>query len=424
MKNAVEILKSNKEVSAYKVVEQTTQSYELFFVHEKLETVRKAHSLDSEATVYVDHDGKLGHSAFAVYASTTEKELEKKVADAVKKAKMVNNQPYDLPSGEKTDCVLESNISSVQAKALGAKVARIVFGANDVAQCAINALEVFVVERKTRVLNSKGIDKTQTKYTVSIEAIPTCDGEKESVELFETYTLAELDEEWLSKEINARMHDVKARSVAQRPQKKIDCPVILNANELATLFEELAYDTNFANVYMHNNLRNVGDKLQSDPKRDLLTITMKGEIKGSPRSAKFDADGSSLKDTVIVKDGVISGGYGAYRFAQYLGKESTGMLGCIEVECGKAPVADMLATPHLECVYLSGLQVDLYNDYIGGEIRLAYHFDGEKRVPVTGISMSGKLSDVLNTVVLSKEKTVYGAYSGPEKALMSNINVF
>jgi len=77
----------------------------------------------------------------------------------------------------------------------------------------------------------------------------------------------------------------------------------------------------------------------------------------------------------------------------------------------------------LECVSMSGLQLDLYNDYIGGEIRLAYYFDGEKTVPVTGITMSAKLSDVLRRLSLSAETTVSGAYEGPERLLMKGIAV-
>ena len=83
----------------------------------------------------------------------------------------------------------------------------------------------------------------------------------------------------------------------------------------------------------------------------------------------------------------------------------------------------MLLRPHLECASLSGLQLDLYNDYIGGEIRLAYYFDGEKRVPVTGISMSAKLSEVLSALRLSLETTVEGAYEGPAKLLMRGVSV-
>ena len=72
---------------------------------------------------------------------------------------------------------------------------------------------------------------------------------------------------------------------------------------------------------------------------------------------------------------------------------------------------------------MSGLQVDIYNDYIGGEVRLGYYFDGEREIPVTGVSISGKLSDALSGLMLSDKVTTSGAYSGPELALISGVEI-
>ena len=72
---------------------------------------------------------------------------------------------------------------------------------------------------------------------------------------------------------------------------------------------------------------------------------------------------------------------------------------------------------------LSGLQVDLYNDYIGGEIRLAYlHRDGES-LPLTGISMSAKLSDVLGSLRLSDTTSVNDNYEGPDRMLLRGMAI-
>ena len=79
--------------------------------------------------------------------------------------------------------------------------------------------------------------------------------------------------------------------------------------------------------------------------------------------------------------------------------------------------------PYLECVSLSGLQVDLYNDYIGGEIRLAYLHEGEKATPLTGISMSGKLSDALRGMRLSEKTCLRGSYQGPDGLLLPGMTV-
>ena len=73
---------------------------------------------------------------------------------------------------------------------------------------------------------------------------------------------------------------------------------------------------------------------------------------------------------------------------------------------------------------MSGIQTDFCSDYVGGEIRLAYWHDGETIRPVTGVSISGKLSDVLNHIRFSANCTLCGSYCGPEKAVIEGMNIF
>ena len=414
-----------KKATDYSVLASDTNSYELFFVHGKLETVRKSEHSSATATVYVDHDGKKGNASFGLDASADSAEIARKTAEAIARANMIFDAPYSIVAdAQKVNAVIPSNIADKDEKEIGAAVAEAVYGACTKANCGINALEVFVTKTVSTVRNSAGVDKTQTKYTVSVEAIPTCDEKEESVELFETYTFGSVDLESIKREIAARIEDVSARATAVKPAEKISCPIILNPYELETLFEELVNDANYAQAYLNTSLHKDGDLWQTAPKGDKLNVTMKGVIPGSPHSNLFDREGTALLDRKIIEDGKIVAGFGTNRFAQYLGKQPTGALGCMEIECGTTPISEMLAKPHLECVYLSGLQVDLYNDYIGGEIRLAYYFDGEKRIPVTGIAMSGKLSEVLNSLTLSKEHATLGAYSGPEKIRLENMKIF
>ncbi len=420
----IERIKSANGVSDFKITECVEHSYQLFFVHGKLETVRCCESEETQISVYVDHDGKRGNASFSLSGNMSEEALDKKLKQAIDNALMIFDEPYSLPSDETSDVCIESNLSSLEPKEAAARAAKAVLEANVYDDCDINALEVFVTKHILHIVNSRGVDKRQTKHSLSLEAIPTCNGESESVELFETYTLAELDEEWIKKEISARIEDVRARLVAKKPTQKIDCPVILNAYELKELFETLVADCNFATHYSNTNLFNVGDAMQSAPKGDRLNISMKPLVKGSPASSNFDGDGCGLVGRQIVKDGKVAAGFGSFRFAQYLGEIPTGVLPCIDVGAGETEIKDMLAKPHLELVYLSGLQVDLLSDYIGGEIRLAYYFDGERRVPVTGVAMSGKLSEALNTLTLSKERAVLGDYSGPAKISLEGMNIF
>ncbi|MBQ1976586.1 MAG: hypothetical protein II227_04025, partial [Clostridia bacterium] len=68
-------------------------------------------------------------------------------------------------------------------------------------------------------------------------------------------------------------------------------------------------------------------------------------------------------------------------------------------------------------------QLDIYNDYIGGEVRLAYYFDGEREIPMTGISISGKLSEALANMHLSDTAAVHEGYHGPRWASFDTIEI-
>ena len=134
--------------------------------------------------------------------------------------------------------------------------------------------------------------------------------------------------------------------------------------------------------------------------------------------------GKELLVFIEYSDSLNVKGHYMTRYGQYLGvQEPSGSLECIQAAPGTMTEADMKKAPYIECASLSGLQLDLYNDYIGGEIRLAYYFDGEKTVPVTGITMSGKLSQVLSSLRLSQAVCVEGEYQGPRRLLMPGISV-
>jgi PmbA protein len=200
--------------------------------------------------------------------------------------------------------------------------------------------------------------------------------------------------------------------------------VVLNAQELSELMANIAYDLNYSSVYSHSNLFKKGDAIQKDPKGDLIGITMAGQVEGSISSASFDGDGLSLGSIRLVEGGKAINYFGANRFGQYLGETPTGNLRCLCVDAGTADSTLFLEGPYLEVVSMSGLQVDFSNDYIGGEIRLAYYHDGSDIIPVTGLSISGKLEDVLNRIRLSTETTVYNGYQGPKKAILDCMKIF
>lgn len=424
MKTIIELLKANPRVSDYKINLTQKESYECFYVKGKLETVRCTDTCDKIVTVYVDHEAFKGDSQFYVYPSTTEEALKELIEKAVDKAALLNNKMYRLPENETGEYEVESNFSAYTLPALSMQIARAVFAANSVENADLNSVEIFVNRYTGTVVNSRGIHKTQVRYDAMVEAIPTYNGEAESVELYQQYNFSSFDPETVKQEISEKLQEVKARAAAVKPDFAMACPVVLNKQELAELFGNISHDLNYATVYSHANLYHKGDAIQENPTGDKITITMAGAIPGNIRSAHFDGDGMTLKDMTIVEDGKAIAYYGANRFGQYLGEIPTGNLRCIQVSPGSACEKCLSEGAYLEVRSMSGLQVDLFNDYIGGEIRLAYYCDGEKITPVTGISITGSLKQVLASIRLSAEIAADDGYTGPKKAILSDMKIF
>jgi len=424
MNTMVQMLQKHTQVSDFKINMHQRESYELFFVKGKLETVRCTDTCDKEVTVYVDHDDFKGDAQFFVYPSTTEQQIGELIEEAVAKALLINNQKYELPQAEQGDFVVESNFAEYAPSDLAAAIAETVFDANKIENASLNSVEVFITKHTRLVQNSRGLRKTQVSYDAMVEAIPTYTGEKQSVELYEQYNFSSMNVEQLTHEIAEKMEQVKARYEAVKPDFAMDCAVILNKGELAELFSTIVDDLNYAAVYSHANLFKKDSLLQKNPEGDKINITMAGEAAGSVFSAKFDEDGMPLGSVCVVEDGKVANYFGSNRYGQYVGEKPTGNLRCIIVGHGGAAAEEFKDGPNLEVVSMSGLQVDLNNDYIGGEIRLAYYHDGNKMIPVTGVSISGTLSEVLNHIRFSAETNIHNSYIGPDKAILKNMKIF
>ncbi|MBQ9704422.1 MAG: hypothetical protein IJV68_07780, partial [Clostridia bacterium] len=203
----INLLKSDKGVSDYRINILKRESYELFFVHKDLETVRSTDTTDIKVTVFVENGDKLGDATFSVYSSYTDEMIAKEIESAKKKAALAGNKPYALPENETGIWESESNFKGYSAPELAAMVADAAFKADSYEGGSINALEIFIYKDTVTVKNSRNIDKTETQYSAMVEAIPTWNGEKESVELYECYNFTEFDAAAVTAEIDGKMRE-------------------------------------------------------------------------------------------------------------------------------------------------------------------------------------------------------------------------
>ena len=144
MSKATEILKNTKGLYGYRVIENKLASYELFFVHKSLETVRSTDTLATYVTVYTEHDGRIGDSSFQIYQSMSDKDINDKIAQAVARANLVSNEPYELTDKGELNAALPTNLDKYDPEELGRLIADAVYAADTVPGGSINALEIFI----------------------------------------------------------------------------------------------------------------------------------------------------------------------------------------------------------------------------------------------------------------------------------------
>lgn len=423
MKELLDILKENVGDGEFRLSVTEKKSYELFFVHRKLETVRSTSTTDKNVTIYVNHGDFKGDYSFPVYPSFTEEEIKEKIAAAKSQAGQINNKYYSLVEKDTLDEEIPSDFSDYPIDELGEKIAAAVFAADCEEGGSLNATEIFVYKLKWTVANSNGLKKSQVWQYAFVETIPTWTEGSESVELYESFRFGSFDEKAITKEVAQKMKEVKDRYHAKAPEKAPECPVVIRPHEFRSLIGEISNDLHYTSKYFKSNVLSVGDELQSDGAHDPLTVDLVHEIKGSVSSSLFDTDGAAYSDVRILESGKIASLYGNNRFAQYLGEKVTGNLPCVKVKAGTFGEKELKETTYLECVSMSGIQVDLANDYVGGEVRLAYLHEGDKVTPLTGITISGSLRGTLKLLRLSDKSELCENYFGPSFAVLYGMKI-
>lgn len=403
MMNRLEnLLKAYSDITIYKITENDQETYELYFVHENLETTRSTDTKEFHITVYVAHDEFLGDSKFSVKESQTDDEIKALIEANIEKAKLINNPTYHLPKDSQEEMILDTNLKDYSFAELGQMISDTYFEAVSESDSTINALEVFIYKDTLHIKTSQNIDKKAIKYSFMVEAIPTyTDGE--SVELYEQSTFTVFDKAQVKENIKEKLDDVKARFYAKKLEGLENTPVILRAADFGLYFYSLYRDVNFATVFSESNLYKIGDLVQKDPKYDKITMTLRGVLPTNNYSLPFDDDGAKTIDTLVIDNSKVVANFGSYRYATYLDKTPTGNLRVLDINPGSYTKEELFTGPYLEIVSMSGMQIEEYSDYIGGEVRLAKYHNGTEMIPVTGFSISAKLSDVINTIKMSKE---------------------
>jgi len=390
-------------VDDYRIVECTTVSHQAFFVKQDLDQHRISDTTHVTLFLYVDkeEDGRKlrGQASREFYESQSDEEILKQIESMKFQASLAMNPYFEIPADykyaeERKDYklldVLKTLVSAIQ-------------NVKDTKTEKINSYELFVNEYYYHIVNSRGVDVSFNTMDEEAEVIiNSIDGDHE-IELYHRVKFANQPLNEITDGILEVFRYAKDRTKAKPTKKMNNATVLMTSLDNGDFFRYFLAKTNAGMVYNRRSQTKVGDNCQENSKGDKVTLELKKELPYSANNLPFTTEGVPAKDITIVKDGVYQSYWGDQKNSYYLGLKEAIPANNYVVLPGSKSIAEMKQDPYLEIIQFSSFIMNPMTGDFGGEIRLAYYFDGKEVTPVTGGSITCNMTESLKHIYLSKE---------------------
>lgn len=407
--------------AVWSIEKQTDSSAELFFIRRRLDMRRMADTVKYNVTVYRDFEknGKAmrGSSAVCIMPSQSMEEIEAAVSGAFFAASFVTNPTYDLPEAAVCEpMVMESDLTALPVEQAAMKMAEALFAGETGTEAVFNSVEIFGKKAQRHLVTSWGTDVCYTKHTASGEFVVQCK-EPEDVEMYHSFSYDSLDTEALKQKGIDALRRVADRAVAKQALPSGSYNLILSEEHIATVLSYFAERSHAAMVFPGYSDWKLGSEVQGeDVTGEKLNLTLYATV-------PYSTEGVPMMDRPLIEDGKVALIHGSARLCSYLGLPPTGEYRSVICSNGSIPMADMQREPYLFPVAFSDFQMDSMSGHFGGEIRLAYWFDGKETKIVTGGSVNGSIMDCCGKLQFSLERYTGSRYQGPKAVLMPSVPV-
>ena len=424
------ILASLKRLNIEEYVINITsyKSAQMFFVKKSLDSKRAENTKTYNVNVYrsFDKDGQKmkGNSSVYVYNGMTEEEIDESLRRAYLAASFVCNPTYDLMEcTENKFQTMESDLFDYTLEECCEKTAEALFAEDRREDAFINSAEVFAYEANVEIISSTGIDSGYVKRSISGEFVAQCKAPQD-VETYQDFRYTSLDGESLKSKVRKTLEYTLERAKATQAPKAGKYRVIISDSYVNDVFSYYVGRAQAGYIYAGYSTYEIGQNVQAvgaegeaaEIKGDKVSMTL---VPTEPLSN----EGIWQKERELLDNGVLKTYYGGLRFSRYLGIEPTGFYGCVSVAPGSKSVEDMKKEPYLWVVNFSDFQMDDFTGHFGGEIRLAFLYDGEKVTPVTGGSINGSIIDSQTKMYFSKEIQKSADFVGPYAMCFEDVPV-
>ncbi|MBD5459470.1 MAG: hypothetical protein HDR26_00780 [Lachnospiraceae bacterium] len=412
----------------YQITETKEESAELFFIRRSLDMKRLKEVHQASVTVYRqfgEGEGRmLGSATVQLQDSFTVKQMEEMLRDALYAAGFVKNKYYELyqgaqeaPDAEKKAKGLQENPPSEQSLSeLAQCYARAMFAEDTQEDVFLNSAEIFAGRTTCRILNSRGVDVSYVKSRVNGEFVAQCTAGQD-VETYQHFAYEDMNTQALQKKVRETLEMTRARACAVSAPPAGEYRVILSGSYVKQIFNYYINRSASGMIYPKYSTFQTGCDVQGEEVQgERINLTLKATV-------PYSGEGIPMKDRELIRDGKLQLIHGGNRFAYYLSLEPTGEYrGCRAPE-GSVSLEEMKRDPYLEVVNFSDFQMDSYSGHFGGEIRLAFLYDGERKIPVTGGSINGTILEAQKHLMFSREMQTEEDFEGPAAVCLGTVKV-
>lgn len=411
-------------VELYQITETKEESAELFFIRKSLDMQRQKEIHQASVTVYKEFsEGDkhcLGSAAVQIQNSYTQEQIEQIFREALYAAGFVKNPYYELynGTGEPSPEVIEKSkhLSDKSLTEIAGCFAEALFAEDTESDVFLNSAEIFATRTTCRILNSSGVDASYRKGRVWGEFVAQCTAGQD-VETYQDFAYEDMDTQALRRKVRDVLEMTRARAQAVTAPPAGEYRVILSGSYVREIFSYYVSRSDMYMIYPKYSTFQVGGDVQGgEVSKDRINLTLKATV-------PYSDEGIPMRDRELVRDGKLQLLHGGNRFAYYLKQEPTGNYRGYQAPAGNVSLEDMKQEPYLEVVNFSDFQMDVFSGHFGGEIRLAFLYDGEKRIPVTGGSINGSILDAQKNLVFSRETQVEKEFEGPAAVCLGQVKV-
>jgi len=413
----------------YLVRETKTRRLESYNIRNESEMRREAVTTGLSLTLYVVFSEKSengeekkyrGSFNTEIHPGTSADELNNIITQGVYAAGFVKNAYYPLvaPSSQPATDTL-ATYKEVDMSGALSQLQSAFYECGTHSQGYISYSEFFITQNDVRIVNSSGVDVGYTTYNAFIEtAVHWRGASSGEIEICEAYRFSldmgiEAAANLLKERVTQLLATARKKAQATPTPMVGDINILLSGECLATFFSYYRSSANARLVYQQLSTFKEGEVVQGGNKSDRVNLRLDPQMQGSANSRPYDENGLPLQSHNIIAGGKLLKYSGDTRFSSYLGIEPTGNITNMHITGGTANDTDLRQKPYLELVSFSDFQVNPVTGDFGSEIRLGFYFDGNTITPVTGGSISGNMSKVHDSLLMSVEEKQYNDYKGP-----------